>query len=93
MDDSTLLTIGMIIAITAFFKKQLGLTDKWALLAAFLVSGVLAFIPTIAAQFPQMGIWVVTLGDWVKLFLSAAGSYDFAMNLRTTTKPPEPGLG
>ncbi|MDD5397416.1 MAG: hypothetical protein PHW24_05190 [Candidatus Moranbacteria bacterium] len=86
MDD--ILTVAIIIAITAFFKKQLGLSGWRVILAAFIVSLILGMIPIIGATFPVIAPWLAALTKVIVLFLGAAGTVDFIGVLRETKIPP-----
>jgi len=90
--DNPILTIAFIVAITSFFKKQLGLAGWRVLLATFIVALVIGLIPVIIIAFPVIAPWLNAVTNVVVLFLSAAGSFDFIMEVRTTSKPPIPGL-
>lgn len=87
-----LLTVAFIVMITAFFKKQIGLTGWKVLVAAFIVALVVAYLPLLAAAVPAAAPWLGQLMQVIVLFLSAAGSVDFLTLLRTTDVPPTPGV-
>ncbi len=92
MLENPILTVAFVVAITAFFKKQFGLADKLALLAAFLTSVFVGFVPLLGTLLPAFAPWLESLTNVIVLFLSAAGSYDFIIAVRTTSKPPVQGL-
>ena len=92
MLENSVLSVAFIIAITAFFKKQLGLTGWKVLLAAFLVALFIGLVPVVVAIFPVVAPWLTATVNVVVLFLTAAGTMDFVIAVRTTTKPPAPGL-
>lgn len=80
--EINLLDVAFIVAVTAFFKAQFGLEQGKALLAAFGVALFVGFAPLVAVQFPLVAPWVAALFNVVKIFLAAAGSYDFVKSLR-----------
>jgi len=92
MYENSVLTVAFVVAIVAFFKKQLGLTGWKVLLAAFLVALIIGLVPVITVTFPTIAPWLLAIVNVVVLFLTAAGTVDFVTEVRTTTKPPEPGL-
>jgi hypothetical protein len=87
-----ILTVAIIIAITAFFKKQLGLSGWRVLLAAFIVALFLGLEPVIVSTFPVIAPWLSAVVNVIVLFLTAAGSVDFITAVRTKDIPPDPGL-
>jgi hypothetical protein len=87
-----LLTVAFIVMITAFFKKQIGLTGWKTLVAAAIVSLVVALLPQIAATVPASAPWIGAVLQWLVLFFSAAGSVDFVTLVRTSSVPPTPGV-
>jgi hypothetical protein len=90
--DNPILTVAFIVMITSFFKKQLALTGWKVLLAAFVVALVVGLVPVAIAAFPTIASWLAAILNVIVLFLTAAGSMDFIIAVRTTTKPPEPGI-
>lgn len=66
-----------LIAITAFFKEQLGLQGRSVLAAAFVVGLALFLAPQIIAALPAAGPWLEGIVNFVKLYLAACGSVDF----------------
>ena len=77
----TILSVTFVIAVVAFFKAQLNLANDHALLAAFGVALVVGLAPQAAITFPILQPWVEAVLNVVVVFLSAAGSYDFAVGL------------
>jgi len=82
MLENPVLTATFIVAVVSFFKAQFDLTGRWALLAAFCVALVIALIPVISASVPVIEPWLTPIVDVVVLFLGAAGSFDFVMEVR-----------
>ena len=80
--EINLLDVAFIVAVTAFFKERFGLASKAALFAAFGVALFVGFAPLVAASFPVVQPWIEALFNVVKIFLAAAGSYDFVKSLR-----------
>ena len=92
MLENPVLTVAFIVAITTFFKKQLALSGWAVLLASFIVSLFFGLVPILSATFPLFAPWLNAVTSVAVLFLTAAGSVDFIVAVRTTTKPPEQGL-
>jgi hypothetical protein len=92
MLENPVLNVAFIIAITAFFKKQLALTGWKVLLAAFVVALLIGLVPVIIATFPATSSWLTSIVNVIVLFLGATGTSDFIIAVRTTNKPPAPGL-
>jgi len=82
------LDAAFIIAVTAFFKQQLEISGKAALLCAFVTALVLSFAPLLALQFPALGPWIEATVKTFIVFLSAAGGYDALQQFRQN--PPRP---
>jgi hypothetical protein len=76
-----ILDVAFVIAVTAFFKKQFGWEQKIALIAAFVVALVVGIAPQVSAALPLVAPWIDSTLRVVVIFLSAAGSYDFAVGL------------
>ena len=85
MNDNVILTVAFIVAVTQFFKTQIGLTGWSVLLAAFLVALVIGLVPVVVAAFPLIAPWLTAVVNVIVLFLSAVGTYDFVMEVRTKT--------
>lgn len=83
MTENPILTVAFIVAVTQFFKTQIGLTGWKVLLAAFLVAIVIGLVPAIIAAFPVIAPWLTAVVNVIVLFLSAVGTYDFVMEVRT----------
>ena len=79
--EITVLDVAFVVAVTAFFKTQFGWEQKFALLAAFVVSLVVGLAPQVAATLPAFAPWIESFLRVVVIFLSAAGSYDFTVEL------------
>jgi uncharacterized membrane-anchored protein len=77
-----ILTVALIVAITAFFKKQLKLTGWRVLLATLVVAMVVGLAPLAAASFPLLAPWIERVILVVTLFLAAAGSYDLTVDIK-----------
>jgi hypothetical protein len=90
--DNPILNIAFIVSITAFFKKQLGLTGWKTMVGAFIVTLLVAELPIAIDALPVAAPWLEALYYAVVLFLSAAGSVDFITLVRTTNVPPKSGL-
>lgn len=88
-----ILTVAVVVAITAFFKKQLSLTGWQVILAAFIVALIIGLTPVIADAFPPIAPWLTAIVNVVLLFLTAAGSADFITTIRTKDEAPDPGVG
>jgi hypothetical protein len=85
------LDVALILTITAFFKKQLGLSGWKVLVAGFVVALIIGLAPVFIATFPAAAPWLATVVNVIILFLAAAGSFDLAVDVKTAT-PPTPGL-
>jgi hypothetical protein len=83
LDTSLILTVAFVIAITSFFKTQLGLKGWWVILAAFVVLLVLLYIPLLIVQFPVAASYLDALWKVIVLLLTAAGSVDFVKEIRS----------
>ena len=79
--EITILDVAFVVAVTAFFKTQFGWEQKVALLAAFIVSLLVGVAPQVAAALPAFAPWIDSVLRVVVIFLSAAGSYDFAVGM------------
>lgn len=84
MLSNPIVDVAMIVAITEFFKVRLGLSGWQSVLAAFLVALFIALVPVIATALPVVAPWLNTVASVIALFLTAAGSFDFVMEVRTT---------
>ena len=80
--ENPVMTVAFVVAITAFFKEQFGLTGWKVMLAAFAVLLVLTYVPVVIALFPQAEPFLTPLVQLIALFLTAAGSVDFIRQLR-----------
>ena len=78
-----ILTIAFVLAATAFFKQQFGLSGKGALLCAFLISLFVGLAPLIGSLLPAAAPFVDVLIKVVVLFIGAAGAYDAFVDLKT----------
>jgi hypothetical protein len=76
------LDVAFIIAATAFFKQQFGLTGKAVLGCVFILALLIGFAPLIGSAFPFVASYIGVLVKVVGLFLAAAGAYDGAVDLR-----------
>lgn len=79
--EISVLDVAFVLAVTAFLKEQFGFENKVALGAAFAVSLIVGLAPQIAALVPAFAGWFDAVLNVVKIFLAAAGSYDFAVGL------------
>ena len=77
----SVLDAALMLAITAFFKEQLGLKGKWVLLAAFLVGGFIWFAPLLIETFPKSATWLTALITFVEFYLGVVGSFDLTVNI------------
>lgn len=93
MLDNPILTVAFIIAITSFFKVQLGLVKWKVLLAAFIVALIIGLVPTVVETFPVIAPWLTAIVNVIVLFLGAAGTFDFVMEVRTVKTPPVSAIG
>lgn len=80
--ENPILSVAFVIAATQFFKTQLNLENKWALLCAFVVALIIGMAGPLAAAFPALSPWITQLLGVIGLFITAAGSYDFVMALK-----------
>jgi hypothetical protein len=80
--EQPILTVAFVIAVVAFFKKQLNLSGWKVLLAAFVVCLVIGLVPVIIVTFPLSAPWVTAVVGIVVLFLTATGSVDFITEIR-----------
>jgi hypothetical protein len=78
------LTVALIIAVTAFFKEQFGFSGKAALACAFGVALLVGIAPLLGTQFPTLAPWIEQVLKVIVLFLSASGSVDAIKQLRST---------
>ena len=88
-DVNSVLTVALVIAIVTFFKTQLKLKGWAVLVAAFLITLFIAFVPPLISLAPAAEPWLVPLVNVIVLFLAAAGTQDFVMEVRTETTPPQ----
>lgn len=79
--EITVLDVAFVVAVTAFFKTQFGWEHKAALAAAFGVSLLVGVAPQVSAALPAVAPWIDSVLRVVVIFLSAAGSYDFAVGM------------
>jgi len=70
-----------VVAAVAFFKTQMELTGRSVLLAAFLVVLFVAIETPLVSLFPTGAEVITAIVGAVKLFITAAGSVDFAKSL------------
>ena len=77
----SVLDAALMLAITAFFKEQLGLKGKWVLLTAFLVGGFIWFAPLLIETFPKSATWLTALITFVEFYLGVVGSFDLTVNI------------
>ena len=77
------LNVAFVIAAVAFFKQQFHLSGWQPILAAFLVSIVVAFLPDIYALLPVAKPIVEKVVFVLALFLAAPGVFDLAVDLRS----------
>jgi hypothetical protein len=77
----TILTIAFVIAVVSFLKTQFGWADKHALIVAFFVTILVGLAPQVAVVFPEAKAWIEAVQNAIVIFLGAAGSYDFAVDL------------
>jgi hypothetical protein len=82
------LDAAFVLAVTAFFKQQLEISGKAALLCAFATALLLSFAPILALQFPMLAPWIEAVVRTFVVFLSAAGGYDALQQFRQ--HPPRP---
>lgn len=87
MLENPVLSVAFVIAATQFFKTQLSLENRLALLCAFIVSLIVGLVPVAAASFPTIAPWVNTVVAVIGLFISGAGSYDIIMAVRRDGMP------
>lgn len=76
MLTNPVLDVAFVVAATAFFKAQLGLEGRLALLCAFVLSLIVALAPVASAAFPTISPWVNAVIGVVALFVGSAGSYN-----------------
>jgi hypothetical protein len=79
--ELSILDVAFVVAVTCFFKTQFGWAEKHALLAALGVALVVGLAPQVAVVLPAIEPWIAAVLNVIKIFLAAAGSYDFAANL------------
>jgi hypothetical protein len=80
--DNPILTVAFIIMITSFFKERLGLSGWKVLLAAFIVALLIGLVPVIVVTFPVVAPWLSVVANVVVLFLTAAGTVDFVIEVK-----------
>ena len=76
--ENPLLTVAFIVAATSFFKTQFNLANRAALVCAFVISLVVAFLPLLGATFPAAAPWLDRFVLVIGLFIGAAGAWDTA---------------
>lgn len=76
-----ILTVGFILAASAFFTKVFGLKGYWSLLAAFLVGVAALWYPLLLASFPAAAPWLDPVIKLIAVVVAASGSYDFAKDI------------
>jgi hypothetical protein len=77
----TILTIAFVFATIAFFKERLKLGDWQALLLAFIVSLIVGLSEVAMTVWPIALPWLQAGINVIVLFLSAAGGYDFMVDV------------
>lgn len=92
MTDNPVLTIMFIVAVAQFFKVQLNLKGWRALLAVFVVALFMGLVPVVIEQFPAISLWLSAVVNVIVLFLGAAGSVDFVMEVRASKAKPESAI-
>lgn len=78
--------VAFVIAAVAFFKNRAGLKGWSAIATAFASVLFVAFLPDLVALFPGSEYAVVKIVTIVKLFLSAPGLYDAAIDIGSKIK-------
>lgn len=86
MENLNLIDVAFVIATVAFFKQQLGLKGWKNILSAFAAVLFVAFLPDLVALFPQSAAAVDKIVMIVKLFLSAPGIFDAAVDIGVKIK-------
>lgn len=77
MSETPLVTIALVLTITAFFKTQFGITNKWIIwLCAAVVLALLVYLPVVIAMFPEFGVWLTPLLTLITVVLAAGGTAD-----------------
>jgi hypothetical protein len=87
--DFPIITVTLIVAITAFFKKQFSLSGWRVLLVAFIVSLIISLAPLLSTTFPAVAPWVEQVIKLVVMFLAASGSVDFVTEVRRSGEGTE----
>lgn len=72
-------TVAFVIAVVAFFTNLFNLHKNKALALAFVVALVYGYAPIVSDLLPTVAPFITVLLETVKLFLAAAGGYDFTM--------------
>lgn len=75
--------VAFVIAAVAFFKQRFGFFGWKAVLSAFLVSALVVYLPDLYAAFPQAQPYLEKLIGIVQVFITAAGSYDLAIDVKS----------
>lgn len=83
---SFVIDVAFVIAAVAFFKQQFSLKGWYAILSAFVATLFVAFLPDLVTLFPQSAFAVDKIVIIVKLFLSAPGLFDAAVDIGTKIK-------
>lgn len=77
------LNVAFVVAAVAFFKKQFGWSGWQPILAAFVLSVIVAFLPDLYAAFPMAKVVLEKLIGIIALFLAAPGVFDLAVDIRS----------
>lgn len=78
---NVVLSVAFVVAAVAFFKERFGLFGWQALLSAFGVCLVVAFLPDLEALLPQYSAAIDKIVLIVTLFISAPGIFDLAVDV------------
>lgn len=73
--------VAFVIAAAAFFKAQFGLEKRGAIVASFALALLLNFAPLVAQRLPDLSPWLEAFLSTIKVFLTASGSFDLAVDL------------
>lgn len=71
-----LIDVAFVVAVTAFFRTQFGLTGTAVLIVAFAVTLLYSIAPLIGEALPVTVPWIAAVLQIFWLFVTAAGSVD-----------------
>lgn len=81
--DTFVVDTVFVLSVVQFFKTRYDLRGDMPLLVAFVVILALLFVPDLLALVPQLAPYADKVILLVKLFLTAPGLFDFAVEMKS----------